>query len=172
MTKFLEGNDDGSPLRIAVVVADFNSDITSALLDGCLQTLRDRGVNEDSITVAHVPGAFELPGVCDKFADSGSYDAVIALGAVIRGDTPHFDYVAGECARGIMQVMLARKLPVVFGVLTTDTLEQAQLRASTTDCGISSADEAGREQKTSRQSNKGAESAVVALYMSKLYAAI
>ncbi len=172
MTKFLEGNDDGSTSRFAIVVADFNSDITNSLLNGCLHTLKSNGVGEDSITVARVPGAFELPGACDRLAATGNFNAIISLGAVIRGDTPHFDYVAGECARGIMQVMLNRNIPVVFGVLTTDTLQQAQIRASKDVYSGSSVDEAGRDQKETPESNKGAESAVVALRMSNLYAAI
>jgi 6,7-dimethyl-8-ribityllumazine synthase len=110
-------------LKIAVVVARFNEAITGKLLEGAREALRTAAAAD----VFYVPGAFELPLAAKKLA--GRYQAIVALGAVIRGDTPHFDYVAGECARGIQQVMLETGVPVVFGVLTTDTLEQAQARA-------------------------------------------
>lgn len=118
-------NPEISPrgLKFAIVVARFNEAITGKLLEGAQKGL----VGSDAVDVYFVPGAFELPFAAKKLA--WRYQAVIALGAVIRGDTPHFDYVAGECARGIQQVMLETGIPVIFGVLTTDTLEQAQARA-------------------------------------------
>jgi 6,7-dimethyl-8-ribityllumazine synthase len=114
---------------VAVAVARFNSFITDRLLGGALDGLRRHGVADGDTTVVRVPGAWELPVVVKALADSGKYDAVICLGAVIRGDTPHFDYVAGEAAKGIGQVMLHTGVPVAFGVLTTNTLEQAIDRA-------------------------------------------
>jgi 6,7-dimethyl-8-ribityllumazine synthase len=117
---------DGSGLRIAVVVARFNDVLTGALLDTCRKHLEELGVAE--VREEWVPGAFELPLAAKKFAGVGRWDAVIAIGAVVRGDTPHFDYVAGECAAGVMRAQLETGRPIVFGVLTTDTVEQAQER--------------------------------------------
>jgi 6,7-dimethyl-8-ribityllumazine synthase len=125
----IEGALQGEGLRVAVAVARFNSFITDRLLGGALDGLRRHGVADGDTTVVRVPGAWELPVVVKALADSGKYDAVICLGAVIRGDTPHFDYVAGEAAKGIGQVMLHTGVPVAFGVLTTNTLEQAIDRA-------------------------------------------
>ena len=125
----IEGALQGEGLRVAVAVARFNSFITDRLLGGALDGLRRHGVADGDTTVVRVPGAWELPVVVKAWADSGKYDAVICLGAVIRGDTPHFDYVAGEAAKGIGQVMLHTGVPVAFGVLTTNTLEQAIDRA-------------------------------------------
>lgn len=123
---------DGARMRIAIVVARFNAPITEKLLEGAHCALLARGVREDSITVVRVPGAFELPLAARRLAlggrRGGRYDAIVCLGAVIRGDTPHFDYVAGAAARGVMDVSLATDTPVVFGVLTTDTLAQAEAR--------------------------------------------
>jgi 6,7-dimethyl-8-ribityllumazine synthase len=116
---------DGQGMRVAIVVARFNQPITGELLDGARRALQQRGVAEDDVTVAWVPGAFELPLVAKHLARSGSCDAVVCLGAVIRGDTPHFDYVAGEAARGLQQAALDTGVPIVFGVLTTDTQQQA-----------------------------------------------
>lgn len=116
---------DGTGMRVALVVARFNEDITTALLDGARRALAGRGVADADVELAWVPGAFELPVVAKRFAESGAVDAVVCLGAVIRGDTPHFDYVAGEAARGLQQAALATLVPVVFGVLTTDTRQQA-----------------------------------------------
>jgi len=115
----------------ALVVARFNSFIVDSLLAGAVDALVRHGVSEKNITVIKVPGAFELPLVAKRVARSGKYDAIIALGAVIRGSTPHFDYVAGECAKGLGQVGMEHELPVVFGVLTVDTIEQAVERAGT-----------------------------------------
>jgi 6,7-dimethyl-8-ribityllumazine synthase len=112
-------------MRVAIVVSRFNEKITHALLEGARRALADRGVAVDDVTVAWVPGAFELPLVAKRLATSGRYDAVVCLGAVIRGDTPHFDYVAGEASRGLQQAALDTGVPIVFGVLTTDTQQQA-----------------------------------------------
>jgi len=118
---------DATGLRFAIVVARFNSAITGRLLDGAREALKKAGAASQE--VFHVPGAFELPFAAKRLAGGGDYDAIIALGCVIRGETPHFDYVAGECARGLQQVALETGVPVAFGVLTTDTLEQAEARA-------------------------------------------
>lgn len=115
--------------KFAIVAARFNSDIVNNLLKGTLTTLSEQGVNDENIDTVYVPGAFELPLVAKQLVETNKYSAVITLGCVIRGDTPHFDFVAGECARGIMDISLATSVPVVFGVLTTDTPEQAQLRS-------------------------------------------
>lgn len=116
---------DGAGMRIAVVVARFNEEITVALADGARRALDDHGVDPADVEVAWVPGAFELPLVAKRFAESGTVDAVVCLGAVVRGDTPHFDFVAGEASRGLQQAALDTGVPVVFGVLTTDTRQQA-----------------------------------------------
>ena len=118
----------GKKTRIAVAAARFNADLTDELLTGCLRRLGELGVADDHVEVVRVPGAFELPVTAKAFARTGRFDAVVCLGAVVRGDTPHFDYVAGECARGIQQVAIAESLPVIFGVLTTNTDEQARDR--------------------------------------------
>jgi 6,7-dimethyl-8-ribityllumazine synthase len=129
--RILEGNLIGQGLKMAIVVGRFNEFITSKLLSGALDALKRHGVEEDNVTVAWVPGAFEIPHVVKKLAASGKYDAVIALGAVIRGSTPHFDYVSGEVAKGIANVSLTENTPAIFGVLTTDSIEQAIERAGT-----------------------------------------
>jgi 6,7-dimethyl-8-ribityllumazine synthase len=131
MAKYLEGNLQGAGRKIGLVVARFNSFISEKLLEGAIDALVRSGVNSDDIVVARVPGAFEIPLAAQKMAKSGRYDAVIVLGAVIRGATPHFDYVAGEVAKGTAQVMLDSGVPVLFGVLTTETIEQAIERAGT-----------------------------------------
>jgi 6,7-dimethyl-8-ribityllumazine synthase len=119
---------DAHGMRVGIVVARFNRDITEKLLDGAERTLRDLGATDDHITVVWVPGAFEVPLVAKQLAHGRQVDAVICLGAVVRGDTPHFEYVAGEAAAGIMRVSLETDMPIVFGVLTTDDLEQAHAR--------------------------------------------
>jgi 6,7-dimethyl-8-ribityllumazine synthase len=116
---------------VAIVAARFNGEIVGELLAGCLKQLKTLGMGEDRIDVHHVPGAFELPLAAKWLAQSRQFSAVICLGCVIRGDTPHFEYVAGECARGIMDVSLAETLPIIFGVLTTETEQQARDRIST-----------------------------------------
>ncbi len=127
----LEGHLIGDGLRVGIVVSRFNEFITSKLLGGALDALKRHGVADDNVTVAWVPGAFEIPFVTKQLVQSGRYDAVIALGAVIRGSTPHFDYVAGEVSKGIANIALSNDTPTIFGVLTTDTIEQAIERAGT-----------------------------------------
>jgi 6,7-dimethyl-8-ribityllumazine synthase len=114
--------------RVAVIAARFNAHVVDELLAGCLRRLTEMGLPESSVDVERVPGAFELPVAAKILAKTGRYAAVVCLGCVIRGDTPHFDYVAGECARGIQQVAISESLPVIFGVLTTNTEEQAIAR--------------------------------------------
>ena len=115
--------------RIGIVAARFNQHVVDILLQGALTTLEKRGIGDDAITIVRVPGAFEIPLAAQRLAKIPGTDAVIVLGAVIRGETPHFDFVAGECARGVTRVGLDNELPVIFGLLTTDTDEQAQARA-------------------------------------------
>lgn len=149
----LRGEIAGRGVRVGIACARFNGEITTRLLEGALEALETSGVDRRDIAVAWVPGAYELPMLALAFADAdSSVDAVIALGAVIRGDTPHFDFVAGEAARGCMDVQLSTRVPVVFGVLTTNNVEQALERSS-----------AG-------PANKGAESARTALEMVSLLA--
>ncbi len=125
----LEGKLAGEGLNIALVVGRFNAFITERLLEGALDCLRRHGVADTGLTVVRVPGAWEIPLVAKKLAQAGAHDAVICLGAVIRGSTPHFDYVAAEVSKGIAQVSLESGIPILFGILTTDTLEQAVERA-------------------------------------------
>jgi 6,7-dimethyl-8-ribityllumazine synthase len=139
-----------APARIGIVASRFNHFIVDALESGCLDALRRHGVKDDGITIARVPGAFEMPVVVQKMAASGKYDAVIALGAVIRGSTPHFDHVAGVCSRGLASAASDTGVPVIFGVLTVDSIEQAIERAGT------------------KAGNKGAEAAVTAIEMISL----
>ncbi|MGM0813872.1 6,7-dimethyl-8-ribityllumazine synthase [Thioalkalivibrio sp.] len=130
--KTLEGRFTGADeARYGIVLARFNSLIVERLLEGAVDTLRRHGVADGNMTIARVPGAYELPLAAQSMARSGQFDAVIALGCVIRGATPHFDYVAGEAAKGLAMVSLAESLPVSFGVLTTDSIEQAIERAGT-----------------------------------------
>ena len=145
-----EGTLIAQGLRFGIAVSRFNDFITEKLLEGALAGLRRHGADESAIDVAWVPGSFELPVVCDRLAASGAYDALIALGAVIRGSTAHFDYVAGEAAKGIGAVSLKHGVPVIFGVLTTETIEQAIERAGT------------------KLGNKGYEAAVAAIEMANL----
>ena len=145
-----EGSLRGDGRKIGIVLARFNSFIGEKLLEGAIDTLVRSGVSSEDIVVARVPGAFEIPLVAQKMARSGRHDAILCLGAVIRGATPHFDYVAGEVAKGTAQVMLDTGVPVLFGVLTTDSIEQAIERAGT------------------KAGNKGADVAVAALEMVNL----
>lgn len=131
MAKTFEGKLVAEGLKFGVVVARFNEFITNKLLGGALDALTRHGAHADDIEVAWVPGAFEIPLVAKKMAGSGKYDAVICLGAVIRGSTPHFDYVCAEVSKGVAQVGLASGMPVIFGVLTTESIEQAVERAGT-----------------------------------------
>lgn len=131
MPRELHGQLQADGRRFAVVVSRFNEFITSKLLGGAVDCLRRHGCDEANITIAHVPGAFEIPFAAKRLAESGKFDAVICLGCVIRGQTPHFEYVASEAARGIGQVGLTTGVPTTFGVITADTLEQAIERAGT-----------------------------------------
>lgn len=138
--------------RFAVVVSRFNEFITSKLLSGAIDTLIRHGCKDEDVTVVYVPGSFELPFTAMKVAESGSYDAVICLGCIIRGQTPHFEYVAAEAAKGVAQVGLTSGVPTTFGVITADTLEQAVERAG------------------SKAGNKGADAAISAIEMVNLAA--
>ena len=129
--KTLEGKLTAKNMKIAIVVARFNEFITSKLLSGCIDCLIRHEAADEDLTVAWVPGAFEIPMAAKKLAESGKYDAVICLGAVIRGATPHFDYVCAEASKGIAQVSLQTGVPVAFGVLTTENIQQAVERAGT-----------------------------------------
>ena len=140
-----EGALDATGMRIAIVAGRFNDHVTKPLLEGATEALRDLGLG--SVPVHWVPGAFEIPLVAQRLAGSGGFDAVICLGAVIRGDTPHFDFVAGECAAGVARVALDTGVPCIFGVLTTDDLSQAMARAG------------------GAEGNKGAEAARTAVEM-------
>lgn len=146
----IEGNLDGKGLRVAIIQARFNSFIASALVEGAKEGLRRHGVDEESIDIIKVPGAYEIPFVLQKVARSGNYDGAVCLGAVIRGATPHFDFVAGENASGIQDVMLTEDFPAAYGVITPNNLEQAIERA-----GVKSG-------------NKGYEAAVAAIEMINL----
>jgi 6,7-dimethyl-8-ribityllumazine synthase len=126
-----EGTMTATGYRFGIVVSRFNGLITSRLLEGAQDALKRHGVRDEDVAVAWVPGAFEIPLIADQMAASGRFDAVITLGAVIRGSTPHFDYVCNEAAKGVGAVSLKRGLPVIFGVLTVDTIEQAIERAGT-----------------------------------------
>ncbi|RJS94747.1 6,7-dimethyl-8-ribityllumazine synthase [Salinisphaera sp. Q1T1-3] len=125
----IQGEFDGQGLRMAVVATRWNDEIVDRLVEGAVDVLTDCGVDDDDVVVVKVPGAFEIPLVVDRLAESGDYDGIVAVGCVIRGDTPHFDYVAGECAKGLTAAMLEYGLPVGFGVITADTAEQADARA-------------------------------------------
>jgi 6,7-dimethyl-8-ribityllumazine synthase len=138
----------------ALVVGRFNSFVVESLLEGAIDTLKRHGIKNEQIEIIRVPGAFELPLAVKKVADKGKYDAIIALGAVIRGGTPHFEYVAGECVKGIAQVALDSAIPVSFGVLTVDTIEQAIERSGT------------------KAGNKGGEAALSAMEMVSLIKSI
>ncbi len=129
MAQRISGEMSGAGFKFALVVSRFNDFITSKLVDGAIDTLIRHGAADDDITILFVPGAFELPFMAKRAAASGAYDAVVCLGCVIRGQTPHFDYVAGQAARGIAQVGLDTGVPTTFGLITSDTLEQAIERA-------------------------------------------
>ncbi|CAM4064242.1 6,7-dimethyl-8-ribityllumazine synthase [Lederbergia lenta] len=151
MNHIYEGNLVGTDLKVGIVVARFNEFITGKLLSGALDALKRHGVSEEDISVAWVPGAFEIPLTAKKMAELNKYDAVITLGTVIRGATPHFDYVCNEAAKGVANVGMQSGIPVIFGVLTTDTIEQAIERAGT------------------KAGNKGWDAAVGAIEMANLY---
>ncbi|MEH6589905.1 MAG: 6,7-dimethyl-8-ribityllumazine synthase [Halioglobus sp.] len=148
--KTVEGTFVGGKGNFALVVGRWNSFVVEHLLEGAIDTLKRHGVKENQITIVRAPGAFEIPLVCQKVAQKGGVDAIIALGAVIRGGTPHFEYVSGECTKGIAQVSMDTGIPVAFGVLTVDSIEQAIERAG------------------SKAGNKGEEAALSALEMVSL----
>ena len=150
MPNFYEGKLDATGLRFGIIVSRFNSFIGERLLEGALDAIIRHGGVDGDITVARVPGAFEIPLATKKLAESGRYDALICLGAVIRGSTPHFDYVAAEVSKGVASVSLESGVPVAFGVLTTDSIEQAIERAGT------------------KAGNKGFEAAVTAIETANL----
>ena len=154
MPRVVEGRLLAEGFRFAVIVSRFNDFVCSRLVEGAVDALQRHGATEEQIFLIRVPGAFEMPLVAKKLAESGRYDAVICLGAVIRGATPHFDYVAAEVSKGIANVALESKIPVTFGVLTTDNLEQAIERAG------------------SKSGNKGYEAAVAAIEMVNLFKAL
>ncbi|MCB1789701.1 MAG: 6,7-dimethyl-8-ribityllumazine synthase [Gammaproteobacteria bacterium] len=152
--KTIEGGLTVNNARFCVVVARWNSFVVDSLEAGAIDTLKRHGASEDHITIVRLPGAFEMPLVLDKIAQKGEYDAIVALGAVIRGGTPHFEYVAGECVKGMAQVTLKHGVPIAFGVLTVDSIEQAIERAGT------------------KAGNKGGEAAASAIEMVNLLRAI
>ena len=127
--KCIDPKPDGRDRCSAIVAARFNEEIVGMLLDGCVQTLREQDVRDDMITLVRVPGAWELPLACAQLAETGQYDAVIALGAVVRGETAHFDFISSECARGLGEAALGTGVPIAFGVLTPENGEQARDRA-------------------------------------------
>jgi 6,7-dimethyl-8-ribityllumazine synthase len=150
MTKVIEGDFSANTAKFTLVVGRFNSAIVDNLCAGAIDTLRRQGVPEANITVVRVPGAYEMPLAAQRVAAKGGTDAIIALGAVIRGGTPHFEFVAGECSSGLARVSLDHDIPIAFGVLTTDTIEQAVERSGT------------------KAGNKGADAAMTALEMVSL----
>lgn len=150
MPRELTGALEGRGLRIGIVVSRFNRSITAPLLAGALEGLAAHGVSDEDIVVAHVPGAFEIPCAAQALARSGRYHALVCLGAVVRGETPHFDYICAEVTRGVGRVVAEYRVPAAFGVLTTDTIEQALARAG------------------EGHGNKGYEAAVTAIEMAQL----
>lgn len=154
MAKIIEGNMIAKGKKFGIVVSRFNDFITKDLVAGCLDALTRHGADDKDITVVWVPGAFEIPSVAQKLTKAKSYDAVICLGTVIRGSTPHFDYIASEVSKGIANVSLDTGLPVIFGVITADTIEQAIERAG------------------AKEGNKGRDAALSAIEMANLLAQI
>ncbi|MEK6788760.1 MAG: 6,7-dimethyl-8-ribityllumazine synthase [Pseudomonadota bacterium] len=152
--KTIEGTFQSADARYAIAVGRFNSFVVESLLSGALDALKRHGVSDSNVTIIRVPGAWELPLVAKKLVATGNYDAIIALGAVIRGGTPHFDFVAGECAKGLGVVSLDSGMPVSFGVLTVDSIEQAIERSGT------------------KAGNKGADAAMVAIEMISVLKAV
>ncbi|WP_414041994.1 6,7-dimethyl-8-ribityllumazine synthase [Acidithiobacillus sp. M4-SHS-6] len=150
MIQQIEGSLQAGKFRFVLLVSRFNSFITQQLEQGAIDALRRHGASDEQIHVVYVPGAYEIPLVAQKLARSGNYDAVLCLGAVIRGGTPHFDYVAGEVSKGVAQVAMDTGIPVIFGILTTDSIEQAIERAGT------------------KAGNKGFDAAMTALEMVQL----
>ena len=147
MTKIIEGKLDARGVKIGIIVSRFNNFITEKLLNGALEGLKSHGGEENDVTVIRVPGAFEIPLLAERMAASGKYDALVCLGAVIRGDTPHFEYVSDAVTRGIGEAISRHRIPIGFGVLTTNTIEQAMERSG------------------SKDANKGYEAALTAVEM-------
>ena len=147
----IDGDFNAKDAKFCILAARFNSFIVERLVEGAVDALVRHGTSRDNIEIIRVPGAYEMPIAAQRIAQAKRCDSIIALGAVIRGSTPHFDYVAGECSKGLAQVSLAQDLPIIFGVLTTDTIEQAVERAGT------------------KAGNKGAEAAVSAIEMISLF---
>ena len=154
MPKIIEGKLDAKGLRVGLLVSRFNSFISDRLVEGAIDALLRHGAEKEDISLVRVPGAYEIPSAAKKMAESGRYDAIVCLGAVIRGATPHFDYVSAEVSKGIASVSLDSGIPVAFGVLTTDTIEQAIERAG------------------SKAGNKGFDAAMAAVEMANLYKAL
>ena len=149
--KTIEGKLDATGLKVGIVVSRFNEFITAKLLGGAVDCLKRNNADEDNITVEWVPGAFEIPAMAKRLVQSKKYDAVICLGTVIRGSTPHFEYVSAEVSKGVAQVSMTAEIPVIFGVLTTDSIEQAIERAGT------------------KSGNKGFDAAMSAIEMASLF---
>jgi len=149
--KSIDGDFNAGDAKFCILAGRFNSFIVERLVEGAVDALVRHGTSRENIEIIRVPGAYEMPISAQRIAQTGKYDSIIALGAVIRGSTPHFDFVAGECSKGLAQVSLAADLPIIFGVLTTDTIEQAVERAGT------------------KAGNKGAEAAVTAIEMISLF---
>jgi 6,7-dimethyl-8-ribityllumazine synthase len=150
LPRIIEGELNARDLRLLIVAARFNEIVVEPLVRGALDAFKRHGVAERQIDIVRVPGAFDIPVVVKKLAEAKRYDAIVTLGAVIRGQTPHFDYVAGQCAGGISRIALESGIPIAFGVLTTDTMEQAMDRAG------------------GKAGNKGADCALVAIEMANL----
>jgi len=149
--KSIDGDFNAGDAKFCILAGRFNSFIVERLVEGAVDALVRHGTSREDIEIIRIPGAYEMPISAQRIAQTGKYDSIIALGAVIRGSTPHFDFVAGECSKGLAQVSLAADLPIIFGVLTTDTIEQAVERAGT------------------KAGNKGAEAAVTAIEMISLF---
>lgn len=150
MAKVIEGKLNARGMKFGIIVSRFNNFVTDRLLEGALEGLKSHGAEEKDIDIVRVPGAFEIPLLAEKMAANGKYDALVCLGAVIRGDTPHFEYIADAVARGIGRSILAHRVPISFGVLTTNNVEQAMERAGT------------------KTDNKGFEAALTAIEMASL----
>ncbi len=150
MARVIEGKLDARKMKLGIIVSRFNNFITEKLLGGAMEALKQHGGEDENIDVVHVPGAFEIPLFAHKMAASGKYTALVCLGAVIRGETPHFEYISAEVSRGIANAMIEHRIPIAFGVLTTNTLEQAVERSGT------------------KMGNKGYEAALTAIEMASL----
>lgn len=153
-SKVIKGSMIAKGKKFGIVVSRFNEFISSKLLDGAQDTLMKHGVSEGDVSIVWVPGSFETPMLAKRMASSGKFDAVICLGAIIRGETPHFDFIASEAAKGVAKVAMDSEVPCVFGIITTDNIEQAVERAGT------------------KSGNKGREAAMTAIEMTSLYSAI